>query len=241
MKFSFKNFLFFIFLVGATFADVYKEYNPTYAVAYANNNYRRTYNYTYTGGGSNPFFNWATYGNCTNFVSQCLIGGFIHSNSAVSVWNARYDFDCDATGVTSYRWYFHTATVGERGEAFLGANDLYKYVKGNAPSYKGLHFGFVTQDYSNSYLDADLVEVGDVVFVDWTNNSTPTVPSIDHAMIVVEIDNGQSGYAKIKVAHQSYGDAPIGSIDRLSYINHKSNYKAIFYVYRPEDYNPNGL
>jgi hypothetical protein len=211
------------------YADSYKTYSGTSAAAYAEDNYNVTYG---SGIGENPFFDYETIGNynCTNFASQAIIGGLINSTDPLTVYNNRKSFDVDKYGGV-YRWYFWSAY--DYGMAWNGAHALYNYAAGNLSTYKGLHFTFVTNDTPTTLMDYNSVQVGDIIFADWDNNDT-----MDHTMIVTRIDTWRTGYDKIRVTYQS----PVNTPNRgLGDINIQYNYNAIFYVYRPLDYNPDGL
>ncbi|WP_295447629.1 amidase domain-containing protein [uncultured Thiodictyon sp.] len=82
-------------LSSAVSADVFKAYDGSWAAKYAIKNYRQPYAAGTTTG--NPFRNFSILegGNCTNFVSQALIAGFIKSDVMRTVFDNRYEFDTD--------------------------------------------------------------------------------------------------------------------------------------------------
>lgn len=77
-------------------ADSYAEYDPAWAVAYARANYSRPYG---DGADEIPFTDYGNVelgGNCTVFVSQAIIAGFVHSDDPSVIYDARHEFDVDA-------------------------------------------------------------------------------------------------------------------------------------------------
>ncbi len=222
--------LILVILYGNTaFADSHTYYSASSAVSYATTNYNTSY-----GAGGNPFGDYTNYGgNCTNFASQSIIGGMIGSSSMTSVYNARSEFDIDAGG-GSLQWYW--INDSNRGPAFTGAHYLFEYARDNLPSWCGLHFQYVTHDTPSEFMDYDLVQVGDLIFADWDADGVK-----DHTMIVTGIQWWQLGYNEIRVTYQGspgmVGKTNIG----LGDINEYYDYEALFIVYRPVDYNPDGL
>ncbi len=215
---------------SAAFGDDFRSYSGSYAAAYAQRNYDTNYG---SRPHQNPFGDFdgeVIGGNCTNFVSQCLIAGFIRSVDPHTVYARRYDFDIDDSSTSIYQWYFHH--YGDRGPAFTGANKMYEYAGYNRISYKGLHFEYVTNDTKYDYLDVTKVRVGDVVFADWNGDKV-----MDHAMLVTGYNSRAQGYNKIRLTYQSENTSGRG----LGDVNREYRYKALFHVYRPLNYNPNGL
>lgn len=226
----------FLLASGSTFADTYKVYDANDAAAYATHNYNRTYG---SSSSHNPFHNYdhIAGGNCTNFVSQALIAGFVGSRDTSAVFPQRFNYDIDRNGNGPYRWYFRYDS--DRGPAFTGAHKLYEYARQNLPHYKGLHFDPITHDTLDTFMNPKLVKKGDVIFADFDHDGW-----IDHSMIVTRISRwGYSWYNEIRLTYQGLGDEDrVGVTDvGLGDINEKYNYEALFYVYRPVDYNPNGL
>lgn len=213
---------------AASAVDAYQSYSGTWAAQYATNNYSRAYG---SSAGQNPFtdYNWVPNGgNCTNFVSQAIIGGLAKKSSASEVFARRYDFDSDAG--SQYSWYFHSDA--DRSPSFTGAHKLFEYAKSNKSTYKGLHFSFVTKDTLQVALDYNAVKVGDVVFADWQHDGT-----IDHSMLVTAYDTSKSGYNRIRLTYQTANTTNKG----LGDLNAQYAGQALFTIYRPVDYNPNGL
>lgn len=213
---------------AASAVDAYQSYSGAWAAQYAVNNYSRAYG---SSSGQNPFtnYNWVPNGgNCTNFVSQAILGGLAKSSSASVVFSKRYDFDSDAG--SQYSWYFHND--GDRSPSFTGAPKLLEYAKTNKSTYKGLHFTFVTKDTLQVALDYNAVKVGDVVFADWQHDGI-----IDHTMLVTAYDTSKSGYNRIRLTYQTTNTTNKG----LGDLNSQYQMQALFTVYRPVDYNPNGL
>ncbi len=218
----------------SAFADTYKVYDPVDAIDYALTNYNMAYG---SGGGQNPFYNYDALfgGNCTNFASQVLMAGLVQSDSPSYVYGQRTNYDIDIGG-GYYEWYF--ISDSSRGPAFTGANKLYEYAGYNQPSYRGLHFEYVTHDTLTEFMDYELVEKGDLIFVDWP----PVDGAIDHTMIVTDIQTWRLGYNEIRLTYQGTGTSVLGKTNiGLGDINEDNDYEALFYVYRPVDYNPNGL
>lgn len=219
-----------LMICSVAFADEFTSYSGSYAASYAQRNYNKSYG---SGTYQNPFGDFdgeVIGGNCTNFVSQCLIAGFIRSLDPRVVYSRRYDFDIDDSSTSIYQWYFHH--YGDRGPAFTGAHKMFEYAEYNRLSYKGLHFEYITHDTVRDYLDVDKVRVGDVVFADWNGDE-----KMDHAMLVTGFNSRGQGYNKIRLTYQSENLSNRG----LGDINREHRYKALFYVYRPLNYNPNGL
>ncbi len=221
-------------LVGcgtAAFADSYKTYDPSMAAEYATNNYDRPYGTLDT---ENPFTDYSyipTGGNCTNFVSQAIMAGMVPSSSASTTYSHRFNYDIDGQGEgDTYRWFFRFD--GDRGSAWTGAHKLYEYAVNNDPNYRGLHLQYVTHDTLTEFMAYKLVQAGDIIFADWEHDD-----EMDHTMIVTDIQWWRLGYNEIRVTYQSDNRTNRG----LGDINEDYNYEALFYVYRPTDYNPKGL
>ena len=224
-----------LFFANSANADVYKTYDGTWAAKYATKNYLQSYSPK-----GNPFQNFEKRdsagklipdgGNCTNFVSQALIAGFIQSDSMKTAFDNRYEFDTDYSSANYTKaWYFRS--VSQRGPAWSGASKLYEYATNNKATYRGAHFSYITSDTKTSFMEYNKVRVGDIVFADWEGDGT-----IDHSMIVTSYDFWtQRGYDKIQVTYQSENRQR-----RLGEINVIYKYKALFYVYRPTDYRPDG-
>jgi len=223
-----------ILLLGASqaSADTYRVYSGSSAAAFAAANYDRVYG---SGSGQNPFGNYSgnSGGNCTNFVSQAILGGLLGTTSVSNAYSHRYGFDIDAGG-GSYEWYWRSGS--DRGPAFTGASKLYEYADYNKSTYRGLHFSHVTHDTPTTFMAYRDVRVGDIVFADWQGNG-----SIDHSMIVTRIQRWRLGYNEIRLTYQGasgvVGKTNIG----LGDLNEDYLYQALFYVYRPLDYNPQGI
>jgi len=205
-----------------------KYYNSNYAKTYAVNNYNVPYG---TGWGQNPFGGFTN--NCTNFVSQCLVAGFTGKTTPSDVYAQRYNFLADRYSYP-LSWYYISSSL--HGSAWTGAAKLYEYARYNKPIYKGLHFSYVTNDSPYYRMNYDLVREGDVIFADWESDNI-----VDHVMIVTKVYSSlfslYRGYNRIRVTYQSNNTTDKGLED----INKQYNYRVSFFVYRPTDYNPNGL
>lgn len=221
-----------IFLCSEAFADSYRAYDPDWAVDYALTNYNTAYG---TGSGQNPFHDYSglSGGNCTNFASQVIMAGLVQSDNMSTVYGQRANYDIDI-GSGYYEWYY--ISDSSRGPAFTGANKLFEYADYNLPTYRGLHFDYVTNDTLTEFMDYGLVELGDIIFADWDHDGI-----IEHSMVVTGIDWWRPGYNEIRLTYQG-ADGVVGKTNiGLGDINVANNYEALFYVYRPVDYNPNGL
>ncbi len=85
-------------------------------------------------------------------------------------------------------------------------------------------------------MDYKAVEIGDVIFADWDHDGT-----IDHSMLVTATKWWLSGYNEIRLTYQGRPGV-VGVTDvGLGDINEEYNYEAVFSVYRPVDYDPDGL
>ena len=229
IKQAISSFLFILFLCPLpAIADEHVQYDPYWAARYAEENYDKPY------GSQNPFpdfDNVVEGGNCTNFVSQALIAGFLGTDSPQEVYDDRDQFDidkdCYLNGQCTLAWFYNS--MSSRGPAWSGANKLYEYAKSNGFENEGLHFEYVTHDTMTDFMDYTEVEVGDIIFADWDHDG-----SIDHSMIVTDTQFWKWGYNEIRVTYQSFNKTNIG----LGDINKDYGYQALFYVYRPVDYDP---
>jgi hypothetical protein len=215
-------------------------------------------NYAYKNYNQNNQVKFAKYpNNCTNFVSQSIMAGFVKTTSMKTLYKKRRDFMADYGDY--YDWYYETKY--DKGSTWSEANSLYRYAKytdkydrGPNYKYKGPKFKKITYDTSTSYLDYSKVQEGDIIFMDWHDEyfaknwddmfdsygnlnylgKKHAIPDgiMDHALIVTIIYSNIIGYDKIRVASNSedYKDKSLGKINR------DSNRKALFYVYRPTAY-----
>lgn len=222
-------------------ADEYKTYDGSWAAKYAIANYNQSYN-------TNPFDDYENVevgGNCTNFVSQSIIAGLIKSSSMQNVYNNRKNFDIDHTCYSKFvdgkqdgcplAWYYHDKTSQKsRGPAWTSAHKLYEYAKHNKSTYEGLHFEPITHDTLDKFMEYDKIKIGDVIFADWEHDNI-----IDHSMIVTNIQSWRLGYNEIRVTYQSQNktDRGLGDINE-SYKDNNGRFQALFYVYRPINYDP---
>lgn len=212
----------------------YKKYNSGVAVAYAKAHFNTPYN-TNKGNLFPNFDGVLSGGNCTNFISQAILAGLVGSTTIKTIYDQRKEFDADKSSSQNIpQWYFFS--TNDRGSAWAGADNLYQYARNNKASYKGLHFSYVTHDTPSKYLDYGAVKTGDVVFADWTGDGR-----IDHSMLVTGKHDGtfsvHRGYNRVRLTYQSQNKTDIG----LGDLNEQYKKKALFYVYRPVDYNPQGL
>jgi Putative amidase domain len=233
-------------VASSSFAQTY--YGATKAVAYAKANYNTTYNTA-----SNPWPNYGNYdpgGNCTHFVSQCLLSGLSSATtSPKTLWGYRTSFLGDRLGYLNLgyadAWYFNSTgtayssyvrqNVVDRGPAWTSANSLYQYAIRNQSNWSGMHFTFITYDTQTTFMAYESVQVGDIIFADW-DGADKSAAVIDHSMIVTgkNVSILDRGYNKIRVTYQSSNvlERRLGEINML-----QSNGKyPAFYVYRPTYY-----
>lgn len=231
---------------SARVAALQSSYDASWAVKYVYKNLNVPYNSKTDAyeAGKNPYIDGEKIGNaggnCTNFAGQAILAGLIKKDDILSVWNNRntYNIDKTVSPNSSLRWFYESSS--SRGVAWTSANSLYQYADKNKSTYKGIHFQKITFDTPTSFMDYKSVKVGDIIFADWEGDKT-----IDHTMIVTQKYDGgiwdtlrgYSGYNRIRVSYQSI----IRQDKGLGDINETLKYKALFYVYRPIDYNSAGL
>jgi hypothetical protein len=156
-----KKLLFVVSLIvglvsGAWAEDI--EYNPNYAAAYAYKNYDQK-----------KQVKFAKYpNNCTNFVSQAILAGFVKTTSMLTLYDKRMQFLADMGD--DYSWYYIDKYV--KGTTWSEAHSLYLYAKYTSENkdaylYKGPKFKFIANDDSKHYLKYYKVNVGDIIFMDW--------------------------------------------------------------------------
>ena len=198
--------------VGYNTSSLSCSYKPTYAVSYAVTNAINGTDNTgfpdYTGVG----------GDCTNFASSVIMSGLVGNTTPNTVVNAAKYFTIGPS------WYFTWGSPISRGPAWTGANDFYNFVKGTRT--KGMKFNFITKDSPSTALNFSAIQVGDLMFADWTGDGI-----IDHSMIVTS--KTANSYAGLKVSYRnSVGYNP--QVNRaLSTFNSK---QTVFHVYRPTNY-----
>jgi hypothetical protein len=191
------------------------HYNSNKAVEYANKmiNNKKTWNIyfpSYRGYG----------GDCTNFVSQCILAGLVGSSSPRDLYKKSGNFHADLSGC-NYCWYFKRPR--KLSYAWKGAHELYTYAIENRPEYKGLHFQFITKDSPRTSLSFRKIRKGDIIFADWEGDS-----EIDHTMIVT--NKTRNWYNGVRVTYENGGEYSTRKNIRLIDIN---NRKTVFHVYRP--------
>lgn len=247
----YKNILLFFAILSVSTSvvgDSFTSYNTTKAAEYAKNNSNIPYNIK--GRSSefyNPFADYANYGgNCTNFVSQSILGGMIGTNKTYKAYKKRYDFDADRYSYGNRWYYIYNSTQSGRGlgrgEAWSEAESLKQYADKNKLEYKGLHLQYVTHDNKIDPLLVNKIKVGDIIFADWTMDGVR-----DHSMVVTKINPHNSSYYKIFVTYQNGVDEETGTPYEirtnfsLGKLNRMTNYATQFVVYRPINYNPHGI
>ena len=213
--------------VGSTSCDDYRNNK-----CYYNGNVAADYAYEFGKKSTSPFYDFSNKGgDCTNFASQAILAGMVGITEPTDLKPKRLNYLADQNS-RYLRWFYVSYTNHKYGSSWTGADWMYKYVKANKSSYKGLHFAFITEDSPTKALKISAIKRGDIIFADWTGNGT-----VDHTMIVSG-KTCNSGYSCVKVAyHNSTGYNKHRYIS-LSSIN-KTN--TIFHVYRPTFYSDYGL
>jgi hypothetical protein len=197
-------------------------YDASIAVSYVNTYVNDIPGYNvyfpdYTGSG----------GNCTNFVNQAILAGFVGSTDPATIYSKRGQYQVDR--YSTYKWFYDYPQLSA---SWKDASDLYDYAVANSPvNYKGLHFQYITSDSPTQALTFSLIQVGDVVFADWTGDGT-----IDHTMMVVR--KSANNYGGVGVSYQNAEGYNAQSNISLSAINTQNT---VFLVYRPTTYNDQGL
>jgi len=168
-------------------------------------------------------------GDCTNFVNQALMAGFIGSSSPSIVYNNAKYYDIDYRTYAPFKWYFKSKT--SLSHSWKGAGEFFEYINNNDNhNYNGLHLDFLTKDSPTTTLDFRKIQIGDVIFADWNGDG-----DIDHTMIVTY--KSSNSYSGTYVTYQN-DDSHTPKLNiSLSQIN-KLN--TVFYVYRPNFYNEGG-
>jgi hypothetical protein len=92
-----------------------------------------------------------------------------------------------------------------------------------------MNFTKQTNDTPTTALNFSKITIGDIIFVDWTNDG-----SIDHTMIVT--GGTTNGYSSTYVSYQSSSNTTPKKNKTLASLNAQFNYNNIFYVYRPTTY-----
>ena len=195
-------------------------YNPSVAVKYAKDNFEINKRVNY-------FKVFEDYGgDCTNFVNQAILAGFVGSSTVSTVYSkfAYYQIDVGA----HYQWYY--SHNNDPSHAWKGANAFLQYVINNSnQNFNGLHLDEITKDSKDKSLEFGKIRLGDVIFADWKGNGT-----VDHTMIVT---TEGSSYSTLRVTYRNATDYSPQKNIALSTIN-KIN--TIFHVYRPILYNEGG-
>jgi len=195
-------------------------------------------NYAYKNYNQDNQVKFANYpNNCTNFVSQSIMAGFVKTKFMKTLYKKRRDFMADYGDY--YDWYY--LTKYDKGSTWSEANSLYRYARytdkyDRGPNYKfkGPKFKKVTYDTPTKYLDYNKVQEGDIIFMDWHDKNGDYKPDgiMDHAFIVTLIYIHENGYNRIRVASNSIDYNNEGLGDK----NKEYDKKALFYVYRPTAY-----
>lgn len=169
-------------------------------------------------------------GNCTNFASQVLLAGLTGKTTSKEIWKAREKYTVDLEKGCVFCWYFikdNNKSPAILGNAFIIADELYKYAKGNKDSDFGMHFNFITKDGPSTSLEVSKVKKGDIIFADWKGDGI-----IDHSMIVTGKTNAQNYYS-ILVSYQNAEGYDIWKDRTLGSMNEPD---IVWHVYRPTFY-----
>lgn len=206
-------------------------YNRALAAKWARDNYDKTGDSEwYT-----PDNTWVRFpNNCTNFVSQAILAGFVGQANATrkNLWEHRYDYAVDDNSTAIYKWFYKS--INNRGEAWSDASDLQMYAKSNIQGYKGIQFQHIESGSPNS-LSLQNVRGGDVIFL---MNKGDTNNDADHALIVSGINfdfyhtNDPKKYLTVAGNTGDYGDKLWSMIPHSIYKRYE--------IYRPVYYTTTG-
>ena len=195
---------------------------------------------------------FAPYYNSNIFISELLFTGLIGNNN-IDEYHKYYNADVEGyRNHHYYAWFYlndyedNNPYKSDFSKSYWNSNELYKYAKSNKSTYKGMHFSFITKDTPRAYLDVSKVKIGDIIFIDKTDDG-----KMDFTLIVTKIDNTKRGYHKILVSYSNCGggnnnycgDGTLAYVYNraLSELNALYKYKATFHVFRPTFYSDNGL
>lgn len=148
-------------------------------------------------------------GDCTNFVSQAMVGGGMQFQKDPSNWEA-YDRN----------WYFYGANPPDRSYSWTGAHE-FRHYWGMGPSYGGKH-AYEMVIYTIAEAKANFSEIynnlwkGDVV------QHVDAGGTTYHSQVVVDY-NGSD----ITVAQHSDDQGTWGTLSLQSYINARSSGQVI--------------
>lgn len=210
-------------------------YNKSTAVAYAINNYN-AHNKNVAPyapyGTVNLFYDFQLDGqnNCAHFANQCILAGLCGTSDRKAVYNARFAFIADKNSPMS--WYYNTKS--ESSPPWRGASAMYNYARGNWPTYKGLHFDFVTEDKVSAY-DITKIQIGDIVFSELEGSG------VTHVMVVSYIET------RIQKTDRKYEDRVQLTYQTNDVLNRgianirAEKPKLRIHVYRPVNYTTKGL
>lgn len=117
--------------------------------------------------------------NCTHFVSQSILAGFVGSSDINTVYKNTSYYKADK--YEQYNWYFEN--MSSYGNSWSEAHSLYLYAKANNDlfypyDFNGIMFDFIDRDYiseldeygnrreNGGALHIDRIKEGDIIFVD---------------------------------------------------------------------------
>jgi hypothetical protein len=204
-------------------------YSPSRAVSYAVKNYKQRSQ------DDNTFDIYDN--NCTNFVSQSILAGFVETNNRRTLYNSREQYLADLND--PYDWFYKSKW--DTGKNWKEAHSLYLYAKytddydsGKNYFETGPKFKFIDRDSDLDYLDPGNVKEGDIIFADINSpeNAQYIDGKMDHVFVVTGKEWWQPFYNKIRVTSNSsyYTDKGLGEINESYHQN------IHFYVFRPVAY-----
>lgn len=209
--------------------------------------YARTYVNTAYGtvAGTNRFANFDGFsggdggGNCTNFVSQAMLAGFLGRlyarNSDIDfTWNNKAAF-WDEWGQNPQMWYYKTAGVpfGARTTSWAGVTDMIAYAQDAIASSTSAGIEFTrlpngTRDFiwSDAITNEVSFQLGDLVVADLSGTGW------NHFMMVTRIDTAAVGDNRILLTYQTRN-----TLERTLESIQSSYRSGRFRVYRPNVFN----
>jgi len=210
-------------------------YSGTIAASYAYNNVYTTYvsnsvlSDPVKHKNLNPFNDYVNMGgNCTNFLSQSMVGGFSSNTTPWGAFNKRNNYTADTT------WFFKSDA--QRGTAWTGAPHMYNYASRSSQT-KGITFSNIAT-IKNGFKNQELspLALGDLVSLNQYGKG------FEHSMVVSEIATTTCSWWKlfctpqrtVRVAYQNGGsNKPQQRNDITNTLQDKNGYVKVF---RPTKY-----
>jgi hypothetical protein len=209
-----------------------------YARSYVNTPYGTTV-------GTNRFANFDPYnggnggGNCTNFISQSMLAGFLGRlyarNSDIDfTWNNKAAF-WDEWGLNPDMWYYKFAGVpfGARTTSWAGVVDMMTYAQNAIASSTSAGIEFTrlpngTREYiwSDAISNEVSFQLGDLVVADLEGTGW------NHFMMVTRINSTAVGDNRILLTYQT-----INTFEKSLETVQSENRAGRFRVYRPNIFN----